>query len=163
MLHYPKLHSGISKIDSAWGAMISLLRRFVEHFPVTNGSGGELAWGSIVYVSADRAVSAAIATGQDTADWVGVTQKTAAAGEQVVMATGNITRIRMATGLVLTPNEPVYVDASTAGVGTNVAPVAPNYVAQLGWIYDASIYDDGTYNYADIILNRCCEPTEEPE
>lgn len=159
MLRFPQLHSGIIKVDGPWGVMMSLLRRFVEHFPVTNGSGGALAFGDVLYVSGNREVSQAIATSSAAADYVGVAAEPAAAGAQVVMATGNIARVRMESGLIPAANEQVFVSASDSGAATNVQPVGGGeYVMQIGWIWDASMYDDGVYMYCDVLLNRCCEP-----
>ena len=146
MLHFPKLHSGSVKIDGAWATMISLLRRFVEHFPVTNAARETIPWGSLVCVgSLDRTVDMALATSAGRARWVGVAAKDSEDEEQLVMATGNIARVRMETGLTPSFNEPVFVSASTEGTATNVQPVGGGeFVAQVGWIWDASIYDDGT-------------------
>lgn len=159
MLHFPKLHSGSVKIDGAWGSMINLLRRFVEHFPVTNVARAPIPIGSVLNIGGPRSVDMAIANNVARADWIGIAAEYSEDTEQLVMATGNITRVRMDAGLTLNFNEPVYVSPTTNGVATNKLPVGPGeFVAQIGWIWDASIYVDGVNMYADVIINRCCDP-----
>lgn len=160
MLHFPKLNTGIQSIDSQWERLCRKVQAYIEHHPVTITSGLGINRGYFLAMEDNREVTRTDASDSSYVTCVGASSEAGGAEEQIVMTTSNVELVRMESDLTPSAGEAIYLSASTAGAGTNVVPKNPNYIARVGIILDASMYDSTENPYVDAVIFRCCAPQE---
>jgi hypothetical protein len=162
MLSFPKLHTGIPTIDQQWEKLVRRFQEFIQGHPVTNAEVVAMAIGDVVYIG-EGVRQAYLAQGDSAkhADFAGVMGEPTAASARGIMQTSDVQLVHMEDALTPVGGNDVYVSASTAGRGTNVAPVGVGeFVSKFGIIVDASMYVTVTYPYCKVLIHRCCTPNE---
>lgn len=166
MLKFPKLRSGFPTIDAQWEKLCTILQKYMEHHPVTNGTLDAMAKGDIVRASGDREVSLALADTSDNAEWVGVLDgvPVVPAGAKTDMATSNVALVRFEDGLTLNEGQPCYLSGTVGGAATTFANLdVANFSIRVGIVVDASDYVTVDNHFAHVLLGRCCAPAEIPQ
>lgn len=162
MLHFPKLNTGIQSIDSQWGKLCRKVQAYIEHHPVTNAIGSAVVRGQCLAPSGDRSMDLTDAANEATSYFTGIASEPQADGEQFVMTTSNFERVWMESGLAPAAGNPLFLSETRPGAATTTN-LGQTFIARIGIILDASMYDDGVYEYVDAIIVRCCTPSEGEE
>jgi len=142
---------------SQWKKLIAWIQRRVEHMVALNDSGVDFARGNVVCMNADRELKLADdALGSEL--YVGVMAGPCADGTTGIVRTDNLAYVLFEPGQVAMAAGTACYISQTAGLATNSA-VGPALIMQLGLIVDASPY--AAEQAAWVMLNRCCQPTEQ--
>jgi len=147
------------RIRRAWSWLCRVVETKIEHLLATNGSGGNLTRGQVVYFSGNNQVDLASAAAVDAhPEWCGIVVDAVwSNGDVSPVRTDNVAYVRFEAGLNPAAGDAVYLSATEAGSATTAAPAAENtWVVKLGVIVQADIYAVGN-PFCWVLLNNCCE------
>jgi hypothetical protein len=138
---YQQVKEIITTIDPGVSSLFSKL---------TNATAEEaMSAGSIVYVSNNRRVKLTDQSLPTKSEPVGVTTTSANVNEGVVLQHIGLARVRMASGLTLSPGDKVWM--GTMGRGTNDEP-GTGEIRQVGVIFDTSDYVPSALESTALVL-----------